>query len=53
MSKRDFLLRTPRRYWNNIYRLTDPSETTRREDFWIDTLKTRYPLGLNNVDVHH
>ena len=22
---------------------TDPSDPTRREDFWIDTLKTRYP----------
>ena len=27
---------------------TDPSDPTRREDFWIDTLKTRYPQGLNN-----
>ena len=26
---------------------TDPSESIRREEFWIDTLKTRYPLGLN------
>ena len=22
---------------------TDPSDPARREDFWIDTLKTRYP----------
>ena len=25
---------------------TDPSDPTRREDFWIDTLKTRYPQGV-------
>ena len=32
---------------------TDPSDPTRREEFWIDTLKTRYPLGLNNIDANH
>ena len=32
---------------------TDPSDPTRREDFWIDTLKTRYPQGLNNIDPYH
>ena len=32
---------------------TDPSDPTRREEFWIDTLKTPYPLGLNNVDAYH
>ena len=25
---------------------TDPSDPCRREDFWIDTLKTRYPWDL-------
>ena len=30
---------------------TGSSDPTRREEFWIDTLKTRYPLGLNNIDV--
>ena len=30
---------------------TDPSDPTRREKFWIDMLKTRYPLGLNNIDA--
>ena len=29
---------------------TDPSDPTRRDNFWIDTLKTRYPQGLNNID---
>ena len=29
---------------------TDPFDPTRREDFWVDTLKTRYPQGLNNSD---
>ena len=29
---------------------TDPSDPTRREDFWIDT---RYPQGLNNIDPYH
>ena len=28
---------------------TDPTEPTRRADFWIDTVKTRYPQGLNMV----
>ena len=32
---------------------TDPSDPTRREDFWINTLKTRYPPGLNNIDPCH
>ena len=32
---------------------TDPFDPTRREDFWIDTPKTRYPLGLNNIDAYH
>ena len=32
---------------------TDPSDPTRRENFWIDTLKTRYPQGLNNIDPYH
>ena len=32
---------------------TDPSNPTRHEEFWIDTLKTRYPLGLNNLDAYH
>ena len=32
---------------------TDPSGPTRREDFCIDTLKTRYPEGLNNIDPYH
>ena len=32
---------------------TDPSDPTRREGSWIDTLKTRYPLGLNNIDAYH
>ena len=32
---------------------TDPSNPTRCEDIWIDTLKTRYPQGLNNIDPHH
>ena len=26
---------------------TDPSCTTKREDYWIDILKTRAPMGLN------
>ena len=26
---------------------------TRREEFWSDTLKSRYPLGLNNIDAYH
>ena len=32
---------------------TDPSDPTRREDFWIDTLKSRYPQGLNNIGPYH
>ena len=32
---------------------TDPSDPTRREDFWIDTLKTRYLQSLNNIDLYH
>ena len=32
---------------------TDPSDPTRREEFWIDTLRTRYPLGLNNRAAYH
>ena len=32
---------------------TNPSDPTRREEFWIDTLKNRYPLGLNNMDAYH
>ena len=30
-----------------------PCDPTRREEFWIDTLKIRYPLGFNNIDVYH
>ena len=29
---------------------TDPSDPTKREDVWIDALKTRYPQGLNNIE---
>ena len=32
---------------------TDPSDPTRREDSCIDTLKTRYPQGLDNIDSYH
>ena len=32
---------------------TDPSDAIRREDFWIDTLETRYPQYLNNTDPYH
>ena len=32
---------------------TEPSDPTRYEEFWIDTLKTRYPLGLHNIDAYH
>ena len=32
---------------------TDPSDPTRREDFGIDTLKTRCPQGLNNIGPYH
>ena len=31
---------------------TDPSDPARLEDFWIDTLKTHYPEGLNNIDPY-
>ena len=31
----------------------DSSDPTRCEDFWIDTLKTCYPQGLNNIDPYH
>ena len=33
-----------------IIEKTDPSEPTRREDFWIDILKTRYHQDFNNID---
>ena len=26
---------------------TDPSCSTKRKDYWIDTLKTKAPMGLN------
>ena len=32
---------------------TNLSDPTRHEELWIDTLKTCYPLGLNNIDMHH
>ena len=32
---------------------TDPSDPTTREEFWTDTLKTRYTLGLNKIDAYH
>ena len=32
---------------------TDPIDPTRCESFWIDTLKTRYPYGINNIDPRH
>ena len=35
------------------YYKTDPSDPTKREEFWIDTLKTRNPLGLNNIDAYY
>ena len=31
----------------------EPTNPTRREDFWIYTLKTRYPQGLNNIDSYN
>ena len=31
----------------------DSPDPTRREDFSIDTLKTRYPLGLSNINAYH
>ena len=27
--------------------MTDPREPTKLEDYWINTLKTRAPMGLN------
>ena len=36
-----------------IERPADPSDPTRRVDFWTDTLKTPYPQGLNNIDPYH
>ena len=38
---------------DNEIRFTDKkdlSDPTMHEDFWIDTLKTHYPLGLNNIN---
>ena len=32
---------------------TDPSESTKREDVWIDTLKTRFFSYNNNVHCTH
>ena len=32
---------------------TDLSDPTRHEDFWIGTLKTCYPQGLNSIDPYH
>ena len=32
---------------------TDPSDPTRPDEFWIDTLATRYPKGLSNIDPYH
>ena len=32
---------------------TVPSDPTRREEFWIDTLKTHYAQDLNNIDPYH
>ena len=31
----------------------DPFDPTRREPFWIDTLKTRHLQGVYNIDPHH
>ena len=33
--------------------MMNPSDSTRCGNFWIDTLKTRYPQGLNNIDPYH
>ena len=33
--------------------MMNPSDPNRCENFWIDTLKTRYPQGLNNIDPYH
>ena len=32
---------------------THPSDPPIREDFSIDTLKTRYPQDLNNINPYH
>ena len=32
---------------------TGPSNPTRLDDFWIDTLKTDFPQNLNNTDPYH
>ena len=32
---------------------TDSLDTNRREHFWIDTVKTDYLQGLNNIDSYH
>ena len=31
----------------------EPSDPTRHEDFWIDTLKFHYLQGLHNIDPYH
>ena len=31
----------------------DPSDLTRRDDFWKDTLKTPYLQEFNNIDRNH
>ena len=45
----DFINDTELRFFDK----TDPSDLTRRKDFWIDTVKTRYPRGLYNIDRYH
>ena len=30
----------------------DLFDSPRREDFWIDVIKTRYPQGLKNIDPY-
>ena len=32
---------------------TDLSNPTRCKEFWIDRLKSCYPLGLNNIDMYY
>ena len=32
---------------------TNASDPTRREDFWIDTLKTCFPQGFNNIKAYY
>ena len=32
---------------NYCFLSSDPSCPTKREDYWIDTLKTKAPMGLN------